>query len=141
MKETAIKYRKPIIAGVLLLVLVLGYFYRDKWMGLFSRDENPSTTDKVTSTSSSTNSSSSSSNVIDKDKVLKRGDKGVSVEELQRLMNAELKNHTPTLLEYLVVDGVFGPKTEEMLMHITRGDWDGQKKSISINAFLAAFPQ
>ena len=133
MKDTAVKYKKPLIAIVLLGLLLLGYFTRDKWMSIFTKD---SETSPGTGTNTTTTNAAIVANTydvtIDKNTVLKRGDNNESVKELQRLMNQDLqKNHTPTLKEYLVVDGAFGALTEARLEFLV------QQKSISINQFVS----
>ena len=117
MKETIVKYKKPIAAGVLILVLVLGYFYRDKWMGLFKKEEAASDGGSTSPSSgnSSGSSSGSSSTTIDKNKILKQGDRGEYVKELQRLLNEDAEKNHPTFFVLFVVEGVFCPKTELLL--------------------------
>lgn len=46
---------------------------------------------------------------------LSLGMRNGKVEELQRLLNADIKNHTTTLVP-LDVDGIFGKKTEALLL-------------------------
>lgn len=124
MKKTIIKYKKPLIAGLILAVLLLGYFFRDKLFSWTKKDNSTPTAPTTPTTSNNTSSG------INKDVVLKQGDRGASVSEMQRLLNEELKQHTPTLLSFLVVDGIFGPKTEARLEHFT------SKKSMSINQLI-----
>lgn len=132
MKKAIVKYKKPLMAGTILVILLLGYFFRDKWMGAFKKDvPAPNTTPTNTSNSGGGGSSSA----INKDAILKKGDRGASVSELQRLMNEELKERTPTLLSFLVVDGIFGDKTETRLEDFTN------RSSISINELIIEQPK
>ena len=131
MNKAIVKYKKPLIAGTILVILLLGYFFRDKWMGAFRKDApTPNTTPTNTN-----NSGGGSSSAINRDTILKKGDRGASVSELQSLMNEELKERTPTLLSFLVVDGIFGDKTEARVEDFTN------RSSISINELIIEQPK
>ena len=110
------QYRKPLGALVVLVILLGAYFTRDKWMPFFTKDSGgPSS---ALNTTNKPSNSSTAANTIDKTKVLKQGDRGESVRELQRLLNIELKKGTTFFLP-LVEDGIFGPKTLAILKKIT----------------------
>lgn len=131
MKETMKTYKKPIIGGVLLIILLLGYLTRDKWMEWLGIGDSVS---DYTNTNSSSKPSSTTTDTIDKSKVLSTGDKGASVRELQRLLNVEYDyqkaNGTVPIEPKLATDGVFGPKTQSMLMQFTG------RNAISINTLI-----
>ena len=126
------EYKKPMIGGVLLLVLLLGYFTREKWMAWLNIGD--SAKDYTANNSRSKKPSSSTTNTISKTKVLKKGDKGVSVAELQRLLNVEYdyqkSKGTIPIEPKLNPDKIFGPKTEAMLLLFTG------RRSISINTLI-----
>jgi hypothetical protein len=130
MKETMQTYKKPIMGGVLLLILLLGYFTREKWMPWLNIGDSVNDYSKTPSTSNS----SSSSNTLDRTKLLSKGSNGASVRELQGLLNLEYdyqKNKGTVPIEpKLTVDGAFGPKTEAMLSLFTG------KTAISINTLI-----
>lgn len=125
------EYKKPIIGGVLLLVLLLGYFTREKWMTWLNIGDSAK---DYTATNSSSKPSSSTTNTISKTKILRKGDKGVSVAELQRLLNVEYdyqkSKGTIPIEPKLTPDKIFGPKTEAMLLLFTG------RRSISINTLI-----
>ena len=130
MKDTIQTYKKPIMGGVLLIVLLLAYFTREKWMAWLNIGDSVKDYTSTTSTSKP----SSSSTTIDKAKVLSKGSSGASVGELQRLLNLEYdyqkSNGTVPIEPKLNPDKIFGPKTESMLLLFTG------KTSISINALI-----
>jgi hypothetical protein len=130
MKEIIQTYKKPIIGGVLLMVLLLGYFTREKWMSWLNIGDSA----KEYASNNSSSKPSSSSTTIDKTKVLSKGSKGASVKELQRLLNVEYDYQKTSgivpIEPKLAVDSNFGPKTESMLSLFTG------KTSISINALI-----
>lgn len=132
MKNTIETYKKPIIGGVLLLVLLLGYFTREKWMAWLNIGY--SAKEYTVNNSSSKKPSSSTTDTISKTKVLSKGDKGASVAELQRLLNLEYdyqkSNGTIPIEPKLTPDKIFGPKTEAMLLLFTG------RTSISINTLI-----
>jgi len=120
MKKNLIKYKKPLLAGVLLIVLLAAYGFKDKWLPFIIK---PKASDsKTPSTKNSTISSNQDNNEV----VLKLGSRGAKVSELQQLLNAKHRANLPQILDFLVVDGNFGPKTEFMLKK-----WTG-KTSITI---------
>lgn len=125
------EYKKPIIGGVLLLVLLLGYFTREKWMAWLNIGDS---TKDYTATNSSSKPSSSTTSTINKTTILKKGDKGASVAELQRLLNVEYdyqkSKGTIPIEPKLTPDKIFGPKTEAMLLLFTG------RRSISINTLI-----
>lgn len=125
MKKTISTYKKPIIAGVLLVLILIVYLSRDKIKALFT---------KTTVSSSPKPIANNYSATVDKGKLLAKGSRGASVEELQRVLNKEWDYQkaqgTSPNIPKLVVDGVFGPKTETML-HLAIG-----RKSISINELI-----
>lgn len=129
--DTLKTYKKPLFAGVLLLLLILAYFQRDKIKALFSKSTTTGggTTSGGSNTTTTTNNTTTTT-AINKDKSLSLGSKGQEVEELQRLIN---KNITPPMV-MLVVDGNFGPKTEAALLNVAK------VKSITINQFLKLNP-
>lgn len=130
MKETIKTYKKPIIGGVLLIVLLLGYFTREKWMAWLNIGDSA----KEYASNNSSSKPSFSTATIDKTKVLSKGSKGTSVKELQRLLNVEHDYQKTSgiipIEPRLAVDSDFGPKTEAMLSLFTG------KTSISINALI-----
>lgn len=109
MKEKLIQYRKPLLAGGLLVLLLVLYFYRHK---IFKKSFSPTTKTPAV------NNNSSTSNTADKS-LLQKGSKGQQVRQLQILLNDEHKKHTPTFIPLLVEDGIFGTKTEQMLVKYT----------------------
>lgn len=121
------KHKKPFFAGLLLLLLFVGYFTREKWMGWFKVDNGIKNNSKP--------SYSTTSTTINRTKVLKKGDRGVSVKELQRLLNLEYeyqkKHGTVPIEPKLVEDQIFGAKTQAMLQLFTG------KSSISIKELLS----
>jgi hypothetical protein len=108
MKEKLVLYQKPLLAAGLLALLLVLYFYRNK---IF----------KGTSSSGTTvvNTGSSSPVVLTEKTVLKRGSNGAPVQQLQLLLNKEHRKHAPTFIPLLEEDGVFGEKTEKMLLLYT----------------------
>lgn len=121
------------MVGTLIILFLLVYTYQDKLASFFlnrgavSKSSNPSTT---------TNQSGSTSNTKapNNETVLKRGDRGSKVEELQKLLNKEhdyqsLHGTKPSLAK-LTEDGIFGAKTEALLKSFTG------KTAISINQLL-----
>lgn len=121
------KHKKPILAGLLLLLLFVGYFTREKWTSWFKLKSNTQDSPKP--------SYSTASTTINRTKVLKKGDRGVSVKELQRLLNLEYeyqkKHGTVPIEPKLVEDQIFGAKTQAMLQLFTG------KSSISIKELLS----
>ena len=106
MKEKLIQYKKPLLAAGLLVLLLVLYFYRAKiFKGISS-----------TGTTTVINTSASSSTASEENKVLQRGSNGEAVRQLQLLLNEEHRKHAPTFIPLLEEDGVFGAKTESMLL-------------------------
>ena len=122
MKEQITKYKKPLLAGVLLLALLGAYFFRDKWMHLIVKPKQK--------TSTTDNSSATSTTQSTKSTVLKRGSSGEQVKQLQALLNDKHSKNPPQILPLLVVDGAFGAKTEVMLKK-----WTG-KTSTTIDQLI-----
>lgn len=127
MKNKITEYKKPLAVVVVLAILLVGYFTRDKWMSFFTKSD----TTPPSNSNTGTNTTNTSTSTIDKAKVLKRGDSGASVMELQRLLNEELKRRIAkyglNTLTHLTEDGQFGPITEGRL------DLFVKVKEISIN--------
>jgi peptidoglycan hydrolase-like protein with peptidoglycan-binding domain len=129
MKEKIEENKTPLILGVLIVVAVLIYFYRNKLASVFLYGEGNATTSVDTGVVSNVVSSSNNSS---DDTILKKGSTGEKVKTLQQLLNIKHGNNTPQILPYLVPDGQFGPATERMLQK-----WTG-KTSISINELTKA---
>ena len=121
MKAPITKYKKPLLAGGGLIVLLGAYFFRDKWLHLVIKPKQKAST---------SNSSTASTTQSTKSTVLKRGSKGEQVKQLQVLLNDHHRNNPPQFMLYLKVDGVFGAKTEAMLKK-----WTG-KTSITIDQLI-----
>jgi peptidoglycan hydrolase-like protein with peptidoglycan-binding domain len=121
------KHKKTLGIVLILLLFGIGYLKRDTikgWLGISSTATLPNGNSTNTGTNSSTTTNSRS-------QVLKRGDSGAAVKELQRLLNQHHKanrNHIQLIpYELLIEDGIFGSKTEALLNHYTK------MKSISVN--------
>lgn len=131
MKTKIQENKTPLIVGVIVLVAILVYVYQNKLACFFlyggecSGDPINSGTSAVSNSGGS--SSSNSNTAFTNDTVLKKGDKGAKVGELQDLMNKGLVKSGSSYAT-LVVDNNFGPKTEGALFLLTG------KRSISINA-------
>lgn len=132
MTKTLKKNKTPLIAGLILVLALVAYFYRDNIKSFFAKDalltpSKPTTAVNTASTSGS-NPSTSTNTSMTNDTVLKKGSRGAKVKELQVLINKGLKAKNmgfPNLAE----DGIFGAKTESRLQLLIG------KKSISINEF------
>lgn len=108
MKDKLVLYQKPLLAAGLLALLLVLYFYRHK---IFKGTSSSGTT--------AVNTGSSSVVVLTQNTILKRGSKGEPVRQLQLLLNKEHRKHAPTFIPLLEEDGVFGEKTEKMLVLYT----------------------
>lgn len=120
------EYKKPMMAVALFALLLIGYFTRNKWIPLF-------TSGKVTPSSGTEGNkptTKSTSTTLDKDRLLKKGDQGKEVKELQIILNEKHKANPHQILPLLETDGIFGAKTETMLEK-----WTG-KKSLSITQLI-----
>lgn len=111
------------MAVALFALLLVGYFTRDQWMALFQKGE-------VVPSNTNPGANNQPTTSVDKTRILKRGDRGASVKELQRLLNEKHRNNLPQNTPLLVEDGIFGSKTEQMLFK-----WTG-KTSISIQQLI-----
>jgi hypothetical protein len=128
MKEKLIQYQKPLLAAGLLVLLLVLYFYRHKiFKGTLLSG---STVPVVNSTGSSSSTPAATENTI-----LKKGSKGEQVRQLQILLNEEHKKNTPTFIPLLETDGIFGDKTEQMLLKYTN------QSSISLAQLQAKLSQ
>lgn len=117
------------MAVALFALLLVGYFTREKWLPFFQKDE-VSPSNGVGQGGNTPPSTTANSNTVDKTRVLKQGDRGEAVKELQRLLNGKHKSNPPQVIPLLVEDGIFGTKTEIMLLK-----WTG-KTAISINQLI-----
>lgn len=131
MKAKIQEHKVPLIVGTLCFIVVLLYLYRDKLADFFLSRQNASNSPVNTGAvgnivSNGSNSNSNSSSAMNNDTVLKKGDRGDKVGELQVLLN---KGLVKSNLSYaaLVVDKSFGSKTESILYLLTG------KKRIAIN--------
>jgi hypothetical protein len=111
MREKLSQYQKPLLAAGLLALLLVLYFYRHK---IFKGTLLSGSTAAVNPGYNSSNTSTSTENTV-----LKKGSKGEQVRQLQLLLNEEHRKHTPTFIPLLEEDGVFGTKTEQMLVKYT----------------------
>ncbi|BDS10571.1 peptidoglycan-binding domain-containing protein [Aureispira anguillae] len=127
MKSSIKEYKKPLIGLGLIALVILIYATKEQWMNFFlprglSKDSNTPVKPSSTNTPSET---------IDRNQLLKKGDRGLSVQELQRLLNAEhdyqSQHGTVPIEAKLVVDQIFGAKTEALLFKFTN------KKTMSIH--------
>lgn len=116
------QYKKPLIAGGVLLVLVLLYLNRQaigEFFGMETKDDAPKPNKKGASGSNTTtsNNTTTPSKGIDGNKLLRRGGTNQKQEviELQILLNMYHLSRVNITPPTLVVDGAFGQKTEEML--------------------------
>ena len=115
MKEKLIQYQKPLLAVGLLVLLLVLYFYRHRlFKGTLLTGAKPTV-------NSNSNSSTAPQAVI-----LKKGSQGEQVRQLQQLLNQEHQKHAPTFIPLLEEDGIFGDRTEQMLLRYT------QQKSITL---------
>ncbi|WP_052599929.1 peptidoglycan-binding protein [Aureispira sp. CCB-QB1] len=116
MKEKLIQYQKPLLAVGLLVLLLVLYFYRHRlFKGTLLAGAKP------TVVNSTSNSFTAPQAVI-----LKKGSQGEQVRQLQQLLNQEHQKHAPTFIPLLEEDGIFGDRTEQMLLRYT------QQKSITL---------
>lgn len=134
-KTSLLKNKKALAALAVLAILLAAYFTKSKWLPFFQKkNDTPAsgTTNNTgnTSTNNTNTNSTSTSTTIDKATILKRGDSGPSVKELQRLINTKLQPPLATLVE----DGEFGPKTETALLSVFGAN------TASINQFNTKFP-
>lgn len=131
MKENIQKHKVPLIVGTLIIVALLIYVYQNKLASFFlypgANAPGSITTGAAVNTNVS-NSSNNSSSSLTNDTVLKKGDRGDKVGELQSLLNKGLVK-AGVGYATLAVDESFGSKTEGALYLLTG------KKSISINEF------
>ena len=131
MKENIQKHKVPLIVGTLIIVALLIYVYQNKLASFFlypgANAPGSITTGAAVNTNVS-NSSNNSSSSLTNDTVLKKGDQGDKVAELQVLMNKKMEDKNFGFAA-LTVDKNFGPKTEGALYNLI------SKKSISINQF------
>lgn len=112
MKEKLIQYQKPLLAAGLLVLLLVLYFYRHKiFKGTLLSGSS--------TTAVNTGSSASSSPTATENTLLQKGNKGEQVRQLQLLLNEKHKKNTPTFIPLLETDGIFGDKTEQMLLKYT----------------------
>lgn len=118
MKDKIIQYQKPLLAGGLLVLLLLLYFYRHQ---IFKGTLSSGSKAPAVNTGSNSSTAPSTENTI-----LQKGSQGEQVRQLQILLNEEHKKHTPTFIPLLETDGIFGDKTEQMLLKYT------QQKSITL---------
>ncbi|WMX17139.1 hypothetical protein [Aureispira sp. CCB-E] len=113
MKEKLIQYQKPLLAVGLLVLLFVLYFYRHRlFKGTLLTGSKPT----VNSTSATAPQAA----------ILKKGSQGEQVRQLQQLLNQEHQKHAPTFIPLLEEDGIFGDRTEQMLLRYT------QQKSITL---------
>ena len=105
------KHKKTLGIVLILLLFGIGYLKRDTikgWLGISSTATLPNGNSTNTGTNSSTTTNSRS-------QVLKRGDSGAAVKELQRLLNQHHKENRNQVqlipYELLIEDGIFGSKT------------------------------
>lgn len=128
--KTLKKHKSSIIAGLVLVLCLAAYFYRENLKTFFSKNVVlPSNSTAVVNTSTASVSSPTVSDTATNDTILKRGSKGAKVKELQELINKRMRATNMGFPE-LAEDGIFGAKTESRLQLLTG------KKSISINEFL-----
>lgn len=116
--------------GLILLVLVLAFITRQKWIPMLGL--NPMPKDSAAAPQASSKPSNTpSKDVLDQNKVLQQGDRGASVKELQKILNLEhdyqTKQGTTPIEAKLTQDGIFGPKTKALLFAFTG------KNSLSIH--------
>jgi hypothetical protein len=133
MKEQIEKNKVPLIVGTLVLVAVLIYFYQNKLASFFlyggaASNSNAVNTGAVSNTGSNSSNSSNSAVTITNDTVLKKGDRGDKVGDLQVLLNKGLVKSNVGYAT-LGIDNAFGSKTEGALYLLVG------KKQISINEF------
>lgn len=120
-------YKGYIVALVVLLVLIAIYIKRREIMAALGVGS--SSTSKVGAASVS--KPSVAPPVYTDDTVLKKGMRGDKVKELQELINGRVKLYRTDLgldVKPLVVDGIFGSKTEATLSTVTNGKY----KAISV---------
>jgi peptidoglycan hydrolase-like protein with peptidoglycan-binding domain len=119
--------------GIVAIIFVLGVLIwkKDAISEALGIKSNASTNNNQTGNTSTSSQGNAVNLTIDRNKILKYGDTGASVKELQRLLNQHHKSNRNQVelvpYESLVEDGIFGKKTEGLLEHYT------QTKSISIN--------
>lgn len=131
MTKTFKKHKTTLMAGLVLVLCVAVYFYRDEIKSFFSKGSSLSsagTTVASTSTPSIMSPSTTTNTSDTNDTVLKKGSQGQKVKELQVLINKRLEAANMGFPK-LVEDGIFGAKTESRLQLLIG------KKSISINEF------
>jgi hypothetical protein len=128
MTKTLKKHKNTVVAGLVLVVFVLVYFYRDSLKSMFLKNSISTPNAATVSTPSVSSPSSNLSN----DTILKKGSSGEQVKRLQELLNIKHGNNKPQIIPYLKEDGNFGTLTEKMLKK-----WTG-KTSISINQLIKA---
>ncbi|WMX16327.1 MULTISPECIES: peptidoglycan-binding protein [unclassified Aureispira] len=115
MKEKLIQYQKPLLAVGLLVLLLVLYFYRHRlFKGTLLTGSKPTAVSNNTTTSNP------------ESLLLKKGSQGEQVRQLQQLLNQEHQKHAPTFIPLLEEDGIFGDRTEQMLLRYT------QQKSITL---------
>jgi hypothetical protein len=132
MKEIIQENKVPLIVGTLALIAVLIYVYQNKLAEFFlyrgETSKGAVNTGAVSNTVSNPSNNSNTATTMTNDTVLKKGDQGTKVGELQDLINKGLVKSNMAYAT-LVVDKNFGAKTENALYLLTG------KRSISINAF------
>lgn len=134
--ETVTKNKKALAVVVLLVLALVAYFTKNKWMPMFSKDQTAPAPNTTNIGSSSTSTNTTLATATD-DTILKRGSKNDKVKELQQLLNQHLTSNFATYspLTPLVVDGDFGSKTEARLLLFT----NNEKNQISINQYKSNY--
>lgn len=129
----------PIGIGVVGIIILIIYLTRNKWMNLLNTSSaslSADTSNAGSATGASNNTStgsnaSTSSGITSYHITLKKGDRGEAVKELQRELNQEHTNRMiygiAPIVPNLTVDGIFGPRTEELLDRFVG------KKTASVN--------
>ncbi len=115
--------KQKIAIVIVLLLAGLAVYKREDLMLVLGMTPKASNTLAANSASTTGNAINST---INRAQVLKYGDTGANVKELQTKLNTKLRSLTNQPFDALVTDGVFGKKTEAMLKHYT------QKTSISL---------
>ena len=126
--KTVKKYKTQIISLLVVLALGMAYVKREELMKFFGKEPALDPSPAPVKLPAVINT------VVQRDKVLKYGDTGASVTELQDILNEQAKSvGGAAALELLEPDGIFGPKTEARLEKLAG------VKSISINQLNAKF--